>query len=145
MVEVWAAVALAVGIFSLTVRYTLWFNITDLWFSTLAAGVLQSWCLVLLTVCGLDLTSVGVLVGAMLLALIRHSPVSITATALFGTYFLLLRADWNDRVCSAINVTAAALIVVTAGTSIVMTFAEGVLAVVNRLLAPKQSGAPPLV
>lgn len=144
MVEVWATVALAVSVFSLTVRYTLWFKITNLWYSTLAAGVLQSWCLVSMAVCGLDITSVGILVGAMLLALMRHSQLAIVTTALFGAYFLLVAADWEDRVCSAINVTASVLIGLTAGIGVVMTFAES-LAGVARGLWHKSPSAPPLV
>ena len=72
MVNTASVIALCVGIFSLTLRYTGWFHVQNVWLITVAAALLQVWALLSLAFCGTTIGELFVIIASTLLALISH-------------------------------------------------------------------------
>ena len=108
MVNLATVVAVCVGVFSLTVRYTKWFQIKDSWLITFAAGLLQVWALLEFIFCEGTATETFAVVFATLVALINHgyhrsggtsfsnARTRLLATTLICAFYLAAHSR-NDR------------------------------------------------
>ena len=67
-----SVVAICVGIFSLTMRYTGWFQIKEAWFVTVAAGLVEVWAVLSMLFCDTSVTEMALIVFSTLVALISH-------------------------------------------------------------------------
>lgn len=72
MVNTATIVAVCVGVFSITMRYTGWFQIKDSWFITSAAALVEIWAIVSLVLCSVSITEMAIVLFSTLTALISH-------------------------------------------------------------------------
>ena len=120
-----SVVAICVGIFSLTMRYTGWFQVKHAWFVTVAAGLVEVWAVLSLLFCSINIVEMIIIVFSTLLALISHgfrastgheSSVArnrITINSMVCSYYLAMQLlEKNGETCDVISITLPSFILV---------------------------------
>ena len=120
-----SVVAICVGIFSLTMRYTGWFQVKHAWFVTVAAALVEVWAVLSLLFCSISFVEMVIIVFSTLLALISHgfhastgheSSVArsrITINSLVCSYYLAMQlSQKQEETCDVISITFPCFILV---------------------------------
>ena len=120
-----SVVAVCVGIFSLTMRYTGWFQVKHAWFVTVAAGLVEVWAVLSLIFCSINFVEMIIIVFSTLLALISHgcraltgdkssvARTRITINSLVCSYYLAMQLfQKQGETCDIISITMPSFIFV---------------------------------
>ena len=110
------------GDFSLTLRYTGWFHVRNVWLITVAAALLQVWAILSLSFCDTSFGEMAIIITSTLLALISHAYRNRTGdnngrrqivvrrrielnTMLCAFYLSLSLKDKKNDTCEVITIT----------------------------------------